>query len=137
MTREPRFSARIFGPVAAAALLTAITLPAFAGDYAKEVTTAAAHAGYAAASTTIANVHMHLHHTINCIVGPTGAGFDANEMDPCKDQGDGAIKDTMDPAKQQILNDAVTKAESGLATDDLPTATMDAGAVQTMLKGAM
>ena len=137
MTRKPRLSARIFGPVAAGTLLAAMSLPALAGDYTKEVSTAAAHAGFAAASTTIANVHMHLHHTINCLVGPTGTGYDANEMNPCKDLGDGAIKDTMDATKQQMLNAAVTKAEAGLATDDLPTATMDASAVQAMLKNAM
>jgi hypothetical protein len=137
MPRKSIFPTRLLAPAAASALLAALSLPAFAGDYGKEVSTAVDHAGYAAASTTIADAHMHLHHAINCLVGPTGAGFDANEMNPCQGQGDGAIKDTTDVAKQQMLNGAVTKAEAGLATDDLPTAAMDAGAVQAMLKQAM
>lgn len=137
MPRKSILPTRVLVSAAALTLLVPLSLPAFAGDYGKEVSTAADHAGYAAASTTIADAHMHLHHTINCLVGPTGAGFDANEMNPCKDQGDGAIKDTTDAAKQQMLNAAVTKAQAGLATDDLPTAATDAAAVQAMLKQAM
>lgn len=137
MPRKSIFPTRVLVSAAASTLLASLCLPAFAGDYSKEVSTAADHAGYAAASTTIAAAHMHLHHTINCLVGPTGTGFDANEMDPCMGQGDGAIKDTTDAAKQQMLNAAVTKAEAGLATDDLPTAAKDAAAVQATLKQTM
>lgn len=123
--------------VAGAAFLLVSSSLAFAGDYGKEVSTAAAHAGYAAASTTIADAHAHLHHTINCLVGPNGAGFDASAMNPCQGQGDGAITDTTDAAKKLLLENAVTKAQAGVASDDLSTATADGAAVQAILKQAM
>jgi hypothetical protein len=43
--------------------------------------------------------HARLHHTINCLVGPQEDGFDAKELNPCKDFGNGAIPDTEDATK--------------------------------------
>ena len=137
MMRKSDFPTRFSSVVAGAALLIAWSSPAFAGDYGKEVSTALDHAGYAATSTTIADAHAHLHHTINCIVGPNGAGFDATAMNPCQGQGDGALADTTDAAKKQVLENAVTKAQAGLASDDLGTATSAGAAAQAMLKQAM
>jgi len=51
-------------------------------DTASEIMTAAAHAGYAAASPSVDAVRMHLHHAINCLVGPKGDGFDSKELNP-------------------------------------------------------
>jgi len=58
-----------------------------------EIVLAEQHAGLAAGSGDIAMVHAHLHHTLNCLVGPGGAGFDANQMNPCANAGHGAIPD--------------------------------------------
>jgi hypothetical protein len=66
--------------------------------------------------------HAHLHHTINCLVGPQGNGFDAKELNPCKDFGNGAIPDTEDAMKLKSLHAALALAEAGLKTDDLDTA---------------
>ena len=137
MMSKTNFPTQFYPTVAGAALLIALSSPALAGDYGKEVSTASDHAGYAATSTTIADAHAHLHHTINCLVGPKGVGFDASAMNPCQGQGDGAITDTTDAAKKQMLENAVTKAQAGLASDDLGTATMDSAAVQVILKQAM
>jgi len=137
MTRKANFPSRFRPAIAGTALLIASSSLAFAGDYDKEISTAAAHAGYAAASTMIADAHAHLHHTINCLVGPNGAGFDATAMNPCQGQGDGAITDTTDAGKKQLLQSAVTKAQAGLAADDLPTAAADGAAVQAILNQAM
>ena len=68
------------GAIAAAAL----SLPTLAlADGHSEIVNAGTHAGYAAAATDIATAHAHLHHTLNCLVGPAGSGFDAKELNPC------------------------------------------------------
>lgn len=121
--------------LAGLALLAA--LPARAGDLAKEMTTAATHAGLAAGSKEIKAVRMHLHHTINCLVGPNGAGFDASEANPCKGQGAGVIPDTKDGAKLATLREALAKAHAGLAATDMTAAQQDARAAQTLIKQAM
>ena len=50
----------------------------------------------AAQATDLNTVHMHLHHALNCLVGPNGKGFDAKEMNPCAHAGnaDNTIDDT-------------------------------------------
>jgi hypothetical protein len=137
MMRKADVPTRFRSSVAGAALLIALSSPAFAGDYGKEVSTASDHAGYAAISETIADAHAHLHQTINCLVGPTGAGFDATVGNPCQSQGDGAMADTTDAGKKQVLENAVTRAQAGLASDDLGTATSAGADVQAMLEQAL
>lgn len=121
-------------------LVTAITLaasPAWAADAAKEAATAAQHAGLAAQATIIDTVHAHLHHAVNCLVGPKGEGFDAKQMNPCDGMGSGAILDTADAAKKKALNDGLQKAVAGLASNDLTEAKKDAADSAAALKGAM
>jgi len=108
-------------------------LPA-AADAASEIVTAAQHAGLAAQSATIDAVHMHLHHTLNCLVGPNGMDFDKNELNPCKNSGNGAIPDTADAAKQKALEAAADKARAGLKENDLAAAQKDASDTEAMLK---
>lgn len=57
---------------------------------------------------------MHLHHVINCLVGPGGDGFDANEANPCKDQGAAGIPDATDRGQKKAMRLALRKANSGL-----------------------
>ena len=59
-------------------------------DASSEVVNAQTHAGLAAGAGNIDGVHMHLHHTLNCLVGPAGDGYDAKEMNPCAHAGAGA-----------------------------------------------
>ena len=80
---------------------------------------------------------MHLHHTINCLVGPAGADFDSNAQNPCAAMGNGAIPDSTDAAQKQSLQEAVEKAKAGLASKDMATAKEDASAAQGILKKAM
>lgn len=130
--------ARSLGVIAASsALLIASSLPSFAADAAKEISTAAEHAGYAADATVIGTTYSHLHHTINCLVGPKGAGFDAKEANPCAAMGNGAIPDTTDAATTKQLKAAVAKAKAGLASKDLAKAKADATAAQEILKKLM
>src|SRR5579864_6291085 len=81
---------------------------------ASEVVTAQTHADLAAHAADLAGVHMHLHHVVNCLVGPAGTGFDAKELNPCANAGNGAIPDTTDAGQKKVLNEAVTKAQSGI-----------------------
>lgn len=109
---------RIFAFAAAAAL---IATPAFA-DLAQELSTAQTHAGLASTATDIAKVQMHLHHAVNCLVGPASADFDAAAGNPCGKAGNGAIPDSTDAAQKAKLADIVTSAKAGFATTDLATA---------------
>jgi hypothetical protein len=107
---------------------------AFAADAAKEISTAAQHAGFAAAATVVETVHSHLHHTVNCLVGPGGAGYDAKEADPCKGMGQGAIPDTSDAAKKKSLEAALASANQGIAASDLAAAKKAAAETQAALQ---
>jgi hypothetical protein len=77
---------------------------------------------------------MHLHHTVNCLVGPKGQGFDAKEANPCQKLGNGAIPDTTDSALKAKESAALAKAESGLKSDDLTAARKAATEAQAALK---
>lgn len=89
MLQHPRFTSNL--PLAGVITVIVIALPAaaLAADPAQEAATGAVHAGLAAQAATIEQVHMHLHHTVNCLVGPKGQGFDAKETNPCQKLGDG------------------------------------------------
>ena len=99
-----------------------------------EIVVAAQHAEYAAKSALIAGVHMHLHHTLNCLVGPNGQGFDSKELNPCANSGNGAIPDTADTMHKQALESAADKAREGIAAGDYATAQKDAEDTEEMLK---
>ena len=121
--------------VVAGALMLA-PLPALAAGASAEITNAAMHAGLAAQASDIAGVHTHLHHAVNCLVGPGGEGFDAKELNPCANTGNGAIPDATSASTKQALQSALTKATSGLAATDLAAAQKDASAAEAMLKSA-
>jgi len=134
MTRSPHALRGFTVTLASCALLFATSLPSFAADAAKEIATATDHAGYAAQATVLQTSYTHLHHVINCLVGPKDADFDAKEANPCAAMGDGAIPDTSNAATKMALSAAVTKAKAGLAATDLTAAKADAATVQEMLK---
>ncbi|MGA9796249.1 MAG: hypothetical protein WBQ17_12025 [Rhizomicrobium sp.] len=116
--------------VAAGALVAGSAL---AADVKGEIATAENHANLAAAATDIAGVHMHLHHTLNCIAGPKGAGFDASQVDPCSGRGNGAMPDATDPAMKTALQAAADEASKGIGETNLATAQADAKSTSAML----
>jgi hypothetical protein len=120
--------------LAGASLLIAGT--AFAADLGSEITNASTHAGLAAQAANIDGVHMHLHHALNCVVGPAGEGFDAKQMNPCAQSGNGAIPDEMDAAKKAKLETAKTQLMQGIAATDLKTAQASATTAQTTIASA-
>ena len=67
--------------------------PASAGNADAELKTAMTHAGFAAKYDALKEVSQHLHHTINCVVGPQDKMFDATAGNPCQGQGNGALPD--------------------------------------------
>jgi hypothetical protein len=118
---------------AAIAALTFLPATAFA-DAHSEVVNAGMHAGFAAGSPDLASAQAHLHHTLNCLVGPSGNGYDAKQMNPCANAGKGAIPDTADATKKSSLEAAAAKARAGLAAADLASAQKDASDARDMLK---
>ena len=118
---------------AIAALLLLPTAAFAAGDAAKEIATAKLHAGLAAKAADIAGVQMHLHHALNCLVGPSGSGYDPKQMNPCSADGAGAIVDS-DAAKKPALEAAAATARSGIAATDLAVAQKAASDTEAALK---
>ena len=112
--------------------------PASAGaDVNKEVSTAAQHAGFAGSSKDMKTTQMHLHHVVNCLVGPQGEGFDVSFGNPCDGQGSGAISDTTDSAKKASLQKALQQTIDDLKQSDMAAAQKNATAVQVLLKSTM
>lgn len=105
--------------LAACAALTATPVLA---DTAAELNIAQTHAGMAAKSTDLKTVQMHLHHAVNCLVGPGGKDFDPSNANPCAKAGKGAIPDSTDQAQKTKLEAAVADAMPGFSTTDLATA---------------
>ena len=118
------------------AMVAGIAFGAFAQDKAStEVSTARAHAMMAQGASTIAMAHTHLHHVINCLVGPGGQGFDANAGNPCKGQGNGAIPDSAgNSALHGKLQGALANAQAGLQANSLATVQSDAGKIAGALQ---
>ena len=121
-------------PLAAGIAALALAPLAAQADMKSEVVTAATHAGLAAGPSDLAGTHSHLHHALNCLVGPNGAGFDAKELNPCAQNGHGAIPDTADANTKKSLMAAADKARAGIAAADLKTAQKDASETASMLK---
>ncbi|HEA52735.1 hypothetical protein LCGC14_0670330 [marine sediment metagenome] len=133
-TFRPGFVVRLISTVSGTALALIISSSALAADAPSEVKTAAVHAGLAAKADNVKGVQTHLHHALNCLVGPDGDGFDSNELNPCGDMGKGAIPDTKDDMMKGQLKKAVAKVNSGLDTDDYDEAKSAAMSTQKMLE---
>jgi hypothetical protein len=132
MLQNPTFAAQL--SLAGIIIVAGLPGSALAADPGQEAATGAVHAGLAAQAATIEQVHMHLHHTVNCLVGPKGQGFDAKEANPCQKLGNGAIPDTTDSATKAKLTTALASAEAGLKSEDLSAAKKSATEAQAALK---
>jgi hypothetical protein len=103
----------------AGSALAAVSLPA-------EIANARTHANNAANAPTIEAVHTHMHHAINCLAGAKGEGYDASQMNPCANAGNGAITDQTDTAKKAKLESAKATLMKGLGENDLKAAQAEA-----------
>src|SRR4051812_2353365 len=99
--------------IAACAALVATPVLA---DTAAELNIAQSHAGMAAKAADLKTTQMHLHHAVNCLVGPAGKGFDAAAGNPCSKVGTGAIPDATDAAVKGKLQTIADAAAPGLTT---------------------
>ena len=133
MLRNSSIATHLSVAVIGAGILGAMPGSALAADAAKEAAASEIHAGLAANAATIEQVHMHLHHAVNCLVGPKGQGFDAKEANPCQNLGDGAIPDTTDSATKAKLATALTRAQAGLNSDNLAAAKRAAAEAQASI----
>lgn len=59
----------------------------------EEFKTAITHAGFAAKYESMKEVTLHLHHVVNCLVGPDDKMFDKAAGNPCQGQGKGIMPD--------------------------------------------
>jgi len=109
--------------LAAAAMLGMFPMLASANT-AQEIATAAEHAGYAAKANDIQHVKLHLHHVMNCLVGPHGTGFYAPAGDPCKGMGNGIENDDghYSQAARKDLQNVERTVAAGLNTQSYKTA---------------
>lgn len=134
MLHKSRLAAHLSLAAIVTGILAVLPASAQAADPVQEAATGAMHAGLAAKAATIEQVHMHLHHTVNCLVGPSGQGFDAKEANPCQKLGNGAIPDTTDSALKTKLTAALAKAQAGLKSADLTAAKTAATETEAALK---
>jgi hypothetical protein len=110
--------------------------PASAADLASEIANAQTHAGLAASATNLDGVRIHLHHALNCVVGPAGDGFDAKQMNPCAQSGNGALPDEPDVAKKARLETAKSQLIQGIAATNLQSAQTAATTAQATIASA-
>ena len=122
--------------IAIAAVISGLlTFPITAyADAKSEIATAAQHAGLAAAAPDLVQTHMHLHHAMNCLVGPQDADFDKANMNPCAQQGKGAFPDESDAEVKTKLQGAMSAAADGIASKDEATAKKNATMAKTILE---
>lgn len=132
MRKIPTFAA--LGFLAAGSFALSGAAFAAPAQLSKEIAAAASHAGYAAGAGDIDGVYTHLHHTINCLVGPDGDGFAPKQMNPCAALGNGAIPDSgTDEPTKSALQAALATAQSGLAATDFDKARDAASDTQAAL----
>jgi hypothetical protein len=94
---------------------------------------AANHAGLAAAAANINAVHTHLHHVLNCLVGPGGEGFDAMPGNPCAMAGGAIPQENNADMKTKLLNVAA-QVRAGIGNNDVAEAKKVATDAQGELK---
>ena len=113
--------------------LMATSASAVVVQFNKEIAAAATHAGLAAQETELAGVRMHLHHTMNCLVGPKGEGYSSKDMNPCSALGNGAVVDAATRSTVLGVNAAVMGTKKGLEEPDLAKAKEIAAEVNKLL----
>lgn len=104
----------------------------------QERQTAAQHAAFASKAMSITDTRLHLHHVINCLVGPGSSDFDAASGNPCNGQGNGALNAmNLSMQEKQTLQQALALAKQGTESNDQKAAQAKAQAVKALLQGSM
>jgi hypothetical protein len=86
----------------------------------EELTLAQTHALLAYRARGVAMAQTHLHHVLNCLVGPGGDGYDVTPplMDPCASSGKGALNDATSAAQKDKILAAISLAKADLSITD-------------------
>ena len=126
-------SLRIILAGAAVASLGALIPNIAAADAQQAIGIAATHAGLAANAGNINVVHTHMHHVLNCLVGPGGDGFDAMAGNPCGMAGGAIPQENNAEMKTKLLNVAA-QIRTGIGESDMDAAKKIATAAQTDLR---
>lgn len=107
------------------------------GNAEREIATATVHAQMAMVAAKKSTAIMHMHHVINCLVGPKSPRFDARAGNPCKGMGTGALRDIgAAPAVRMKLVQALVRAERAVQARRFSTVRHDAAMVTRALKAA-
>lgn len=121
-------------PSAIALTVLAASAPGLAlADAAMAKATAAQHAGLAAQGADLHAVQMHMHHVLNCLVGPDGDGFDASAGNPCQAAG-GVIPQTDDADMKKHFTEIAMHVHDAIMAKDVDEAKKMANDVAGMLK---
>ncbi len=128
----------------------AVFAQGYGGEYGKPAAglaaafkTAQTHATNAARAETLRDSLWHLGHVVNCMEGPRGTHYDANNANPCQGQGTGIIPDLEGMSSQtgassalDTVRNADTLALETLKLTDLAKVKAGAEKVATMLTQA-
>jgi len=117
----------------AVASLGSLVPQAASADAQQAIGIAANHAGLAASAANIGDVHTHLHHVLNCLVGPGGDGFDAMPGNPCAMAGGAIPQENNSEMKTKLLNVAA-QVRAGIGNNDVAEAKKVATDAQSALK---
>ncbi|MDN5874674.1 MAG: hypothetical protein L0H29_09885 [Sinobacteraceae bacterium] len=114
-----------------ATVAVAATVPTSATTARQGVSNAKIHASVAARIDTLSGVHLHLHHVLNCLVGPHGklysAKAEALSAYHCDQIPDGAADDPHASAKvRKLANAAVHEALAGIHAENVQAGHRDA-----------
>jgi hypothetical protein len=127
-----RFAHHMLAAVAVASLGSLVPQTASA-DAQQAIGIAAQHAGLAAGAGNINLVHTHMHHVLNCLVGPGGDGFDAMPGNPCGMAGGAIPQENNAEMKTKLLNVAA-QIRAGIGNNDMGEAKKIATDAQNDLK---
>lgn len=127
---------RLFRSMLAVASLGTVPIAAgAAGNVGMEMTIAHQRAIMSQGSNTLADAHKYMQQSINCMVGPKGAGFDQSEANPCGDAGGGLLVDlASNEAASEQVKAALASAREGLRSKDLVAVQTRAGEVASTLQ---
>jgi hypothetical protein len=83
-----------------------------------QIKTAQTHAANSARSEALRDSRWHLGHVVNCLEGPRGKNYDAQNINPCQGQGGGIIPD-LEAAVRAYQMGASTALEAARKADEL------------------
>jgi hypothetical protein len=132
------FRVRLLPALALFGLATALpTVRAAPARPRAEIRIAAFHAALAYGMPNVAGAHLHLHHTINCLVAPSNPHFDPHVLEPCRGLGNGALADVPAGPAHALLARALALALRAEALHNYPVVHRLAGRVHADLLRAL